>query len=97
MGRLDGRVALVFGAGSSGPGWGNGKATAVTYARKGAHVVAIDVDLEAARETEQVIRAEGFAFATGASTSCTTTSASRRWADRSRRARKAGTACSTST
>jgi NAD(P)-dependent dehydrogenase (short-subunit alcohol dehydrogenase family) len=58
--RLQDRVALVFGAGSSGPGWGNGKATAVTYAREGAHVVAIDINLDAARETEQVIRAEGF-------------------------------------
>ena len=36
MGRLQDRVALVFGAGSSGPGWGNGKATAVTFAREGA-------------------------------------------------------------
>lgn len=58
--RLQDRVALVFGAGSSGPGWGNGKATAVTYAREGAHVIAIDINLDAARETEQIIRAEGF-------------------------------------
>ena len=59
--RLKGRVALVFGAGSSGPGWGNGKAAAVTYAREGAIVIAIDIDLDAARATEQIIRAEGFA------------------------------------
>ena len=30
--RLKDRVALVTGAGSSGPGWGNGKATAVLHA-----------------------------------------------------------------
>ena len=41
--RLAGRTALVFGAGSSGPGWGNGKAAAVLYAREGARVVAVDV------------------------------------------------------
>src|SRR5689334_21658351 len=36
--RLQGKVAIVFGAGSVGPGWGNGKATAVLYARHGATV-----------------------------------------------------------
>jgi NAD(P)-dependent dehydrogenase (short-subunit alcohol dehydrogenase family) len=56
---LEGRVALVFGAGSSGPGWGNGKATAVTYARAGAIVVAIDVDRSAADETRTIIANEG--------------------------------------
>ena len=40
--RLKNKVALVFGAGSSGPGWGNGKATAVAYAREGARVLAVD-------------------------------------------------------
>ena len=59
--RLQDRVALVFGAGSSGPGWGNGKATAATYAREGALVIAVDINLDAARETEQIIRGEGFA------------------------------------
>jgi NAD(P)-dependent dehydrogenase (short-subunit alcohol dehydrogenase family) len=57
--RLPGRIALVFGAGSSGPGWGNGKAAAVVYAREGAVVVAIDVAEEAARETAELIRSEG--------------------------------------
>ena len=32
--RLKGKTALVVGAGSIGPGWGNGKATAVTFARE---------------------------------------------------------------
>ena len=59
MGRLQDRVALVFGAGSSGPGWGNGKATAVTFAREGAVVIAVDVDRDAAEETRAIIAAEG--------------------------------------
>jgi NAD(P)-dependent dehydrogenase (short-subunit alcohol dehydrogenase family) len=59
MKRVDGKVALVFGAGSSGPGWGNGKAAAVAYAREGAQVVAVDVDEGAASETASIIRGEG--------------------------------------
>ncbi len=35
MERLKGKTAMVVGAGSIGPGWGNGKATAVTFARQG--------------------------------------------------------------
>ena len=58
-GRLQGRVALVLGAGSSGPGWGNGKAAAVLYAREGARVVAVDVRAEAAEETCGIIQAGG--------------------------------------
>jgi NAD(P)-dependent dehydrogenase (short-subunit alcohol dehydrogenase family) len=58
-GRLAGKVAVVFGAGSSGPGWGNGKAAAVLYAREGATVVAVDVAIGAAEETAAIIRAEG--------------------------------------
>jgi NAD(P)-dependent dehydrogenase (short-subunit alcohol dehydrogenase family) len=58
-GRLENRVALVFGAGSSGPGWGNGKAAAALYAREGASVIAVDRDGEAARETASIIASEG--------------------------------------
>jgi len=66
-GRLDGRIALVFGAGSSGPGWGNGKAAAVLYAREGATVVAVDRNLAAATETVGIIEGEGHkAFALAA-------------------------------
>lgn len=57
--RLEGRVALVFGAGSVGPGWGNGKAAAVQYAREGARVVAVDINADAAAETRAIIVAEG--------------------------------------
>src|SRR6266850_4320045 len=49
--RLKKKVALVSGAGSSGPGWGNGKATAVLFAREGAKVLAADINLDAAHET----------------------------------------------
>lgn len=58
MARLKDRVALVLGAGSVGPGWGNGKASAVAYAREGAVVVSVDVNLAAARETEAIIAGE---------------------------------------
>lgn len=60
MNRLKDKIALVFGAGSSGPGWSNGKAAAVAYARQGAIVVAIDRVEEAARETAVCIEEEGF-------------------------------------
>ena len=59
MTRLKDRVALVFGAGSVGPGWGNGKASAVAYARAGARVVCVDVNLAAAQETVGIIASEG--------------------------------------
>ncbi len=57
--RLADRVALVFGAGSVGPGWGNGKASAVAYARAGARVVCVDINRSAAEETVGIIRGEG--------------------------------------
>ena len=58
-GRLAGKVAMVVGAGSSGPGWGNGKATSVLFAREGAKVFCIDINLAAAGETVAMIRGEG--------------------------------------
>jgi NAD(P)-dependent dehydrogenase (short-subunit alcohol dehydrogenase family) len=57
--RLDGKVALVTGAGSAGPGWGNGKATAVLLARQGARVFCLDNRAEAAEETLGLITGEG--------------------------------------
>ena len=57
--RMKGKVVLVSGAGSSGPGWGNGKASAVLYAREGAQVFAVDRDEAAARETQAIIEGEG--------------------------------------
>jgi NAD(P)-dependent dehydrogenase (short-subunit alcohol dehydrogenase family) len=58
-GRLNEKVAIVTGAGSSGPGWGNGKATAVLFAREGAKVFAADLSADAVRETEALIKQEG--------------------------------------
>jgi NAD(P)-dependent dehydrogenase (short-subunit alcohol dehydrogenase family) len=58
-GRLAGKAALVVGAGSIGPGWGNGKATAVLFAREGARVMCIDINEAAARETAELIAHEG--------------------------------------
>ena len=57
--RLKDKVALVSGAGSSGPGWGNGKATAVLFAHEGARVFAVDINLDAAFETKRIIEGEG--------------------------------------
>lgn len=57
--RLQDKVALVTGAGSVGPGWGNGKATAVLFARHGARVLAADINLAAAEETRSIIEGEG--------------------------------------
>ncbi|MBU4611483.1 SDR family oxidoreductase [Achromobacter sp. GG226] len=57
--RFQDKIVVVFGAGSSGPGWGNGKAAAALYAREGAHVYAIDIAADAARETAAAIASEG--------------------------------------
>jgi NAD(P)-dependent dehydrogenase (short-subunit alcohol dehydrogenase family) len=58
-GRLAGKVAIVTGAGSRGPGIGNGKAAAILFAREGAHVLCVDQELDRARETVEAIAAEG--------------------------------------
>ncbi len=55
---LTGKVAIVTGAGSVGPGWGNGKA-AVLFARQGAAVFCIDNNPEAVAETVGIIEKEG--------------------------------------
>jgi NAD(P)-dependent dehydrogenase (short-subunit alcohol dehydrogenase family) len=57
--RLKNKVAIVTGAGSGGPGWGNGKATAVLFAREGAKVFASDINLTAVEETKSIIDREG--------------------------------------
>jgi NAD(P)-dependent dehydrogenase (short-subunit alcohol dehydrogenase family) len=59
MARLAGKVAIVTGAGSIGPGWSNGRAVAVTFAREGACVLAMDLDAASVSETQAIIRAEG--------------------------------------
>ena len=56
---LTGKVAIVTGAGSIGPGWGNGKATATLLARQGASVFLVDINEAAVGETRQIIEGEG--------------------------------------
>jgi len=58
-GRLAGKVAIVTGAGSSGPELGNGKATAILFAREGAKVLCSDAVEERAAETVAAIVKEG--------------------------------------
>jgi len=59
-GKLAGKVALVFGAGQTpGASIGNGRATAVLFAREGAKVLAVDRNLDAAQNTVAQITDEG--------------------------------------
>ncbi len=64
--RLRGKVAIVVGAGSTpGEGMGNGRATAILFAREGARVMLVDYRLDSAEETKKMIDEEGgesFAF-----------------------------------
>ena len=54
--RLRDRVAIVVGAGQSpGEGVGNGRATALTFAREGAKVLCVDHNLKSAEETVALI------------------------------------------
>src|ERR1700754_1804160 len=58
--RLKNRVAIVVGAGQSpGEGIGNGRATALTFAREGARVLCVDHNLESAQETVELIGVKG--------------------------------------
>jgi NAD(P)-dependent dehydrogenase (short-subunit alcohol dehydrogenase family) len=54
-GRLANKIAIVSGAGSVGPGWGNGRAAAVLFAREGASVFAVDANAAAMDETRERI------------------------------------------
>jgi NAD(P)-dependent dehydrogenase (short-subunit alcohol dehydrogenase family) len=59
-GRVEGKVAIVTGAGSTpGPGIGTGKASAIVLAREGASVLLVDLHPERAQETAEMIAAEG--------------------------------------
>lgn len=60
--RLAGKVALIMGAGSVGPGWGNGRAMAVRFAEEGAVVYGTDISLEAMQETALMIQELGGQF-----------------------------------
>jgi NAD(P)-dependent dehydrogenase (short-subunit alcohol dehydrogenase family) len=57
--RLDGKVAIVVGAGQTpGETIGNGRATAILFAREGAKVMLVDRKIERARETLAMIEGE---------------------------------------
>jgi len=58
-GRLEGRIAIVTGAGCIGPGWGNGRATAVRFAEEGAKIFAVDRNLESVDETIERVKGVG--------------------------------------
>jgi NAD(P)-dependent dehydrogenase (short-subunit alcohol dehydrogenase family) len=64
--RLDGKTAIIVGAGQSpGSGMGNGRATALRFAREGAKIMSVDRELALAEETAALVREEGgdcFAF-----------------------------------
>ena len=49
--RLKDKVAIITGAGSIGPGWGNGRATAARFVEEGAKVFAVDRNEDALKET----------------------------------------------
>jgi NAD(P)-dependent dehydrogenase (short-subunit alcohol dehydrogenase family) len=58
--RLKDRIAIVVGAGQSpGEGMGNGRATALTFAREGANVLCVDHNLASAQETVDMIAGAG--------------------------------------
>lgn len=54
-GRMQDRVVLVVGAGSAGDGVSNGQAAAITYAREGAQVACVDINLTSAEATVSMI------------------------------------------
>jgi NAD(P)-dependent dehydrogenase (short-subunit alcohol dehydrogenase family) len=57
--RLEGEVAIVTGAGSSGAGVGTGKAISIPFAPEGARVLPVDRVGEWAEETRTAIREQG--------------------------------------
>lgn len=60
MGRLEGKTAIVVGAGQkAGETVGNGRAMALLFAREGAQVLCVDRDLASADETVALVAAEG--------------------------------------
>jgi NAD(P)-dependent dehydrogenase (short-subunit alcohol dehydrogenase family) len=65
---MQGKIAIIAGAGSVGPAdskiWGNGKATAILLARQGASVFLLDINEESMAATKTIIESEGGTCAT---------------------------------
>jgi NAD(P)-dependent dehydrogenase (short-subunit alcohol dehydrogenase family) len=58
--RLEGKIAIIVGAGQSpGEGMGNGRATVLRFAREGAKILAVDRNLASAEETASLAKADG--------------------------------------
>jgi len=76
MGRLDGKRALI-----SGTGGGIGRATALLFAREGAHVVGCDLDPGTSKETVELARASGGRMDAVAPVDLATEEGARRWVD----------------
>ena len=93
--RVRGKAIIVTGAGSIGPGMGNGKASSILYAREGGRVLLVDQNLEAAKETCRLIETEG---GTGIPFACDVTSSAecQKWS-RPASPPSAGWMCSTTT
>src|SRR3954463_1788641 len=56
--RLSNKVAIVTGAGSVGPGWGNGRAIAARFAEEGAKIFAVDLHADRLVETENAAKTD---------------------------------------
>lgn len=54
MGRLDGKVAFITGAGA-----GIGRASALLFAKEGAKVAVVEIDQQAGQETTELVRQQG--------------------------------------
>jgi NAD(P)-dependent dehydrogenase (short-subunit alcohol dehydrogenase family) len=63
-GRLQGKIALIVGAGCVGPGWGNGRAACVLFAQEGAKIFAVDRDMGPMEETVARVKDAGGEIAT---------------------------------
>ena len=58
--RLSGKKAIVIGAGQTpGETIGNGRATAILFAREGAEVMCVDKRMQSAQDTVDMIAREG--------------------------------------
>ena len=58
--RLENKVVLIVGGGQiPGATIGNGRATALTFAREGAKIVVADIDIDLAQETVELVNNQG--------------------------------------